>query len=140
MKNFLSVLIFFSCSVSYGQLKEGIIKIDSMKCCTEIKGTTNKRELKEEPLIYTATFKVDSISGYQNFIWYIYSSNDRRTWHVVDSGLVTEDANSWYGGYWDTLIKITTPVAYHDMGIGIKTIDSTQASRHKHDLYITYPK
>lgn len=138
-KLILTLLAGFVMTQTYGQIKLGILKNDSVICCRTIKGTTLKNEIVNVPVIYTAQFRVDTISGYQKFVWSIIGSTDRETWFPILSDTVTEDKNDWTDGHWDTLIMETDAIVIPNLGLQIETIDSTQSSKHKHDLIITTP-
>lgn len=137
MKKLLIILIASLSLSVQAQIKLGIINYDSLECCKTIRGKTGDNEIFDVPVIYTAQYAVDSISGYPNFILRVVSSTDGDRWNVLNTitkspGTIVWDSNN----KWDTLIIETTPFAAEYLGLEVETVDSTQVAKHKHDLII----
>jgi hypothetical protein len=138
MKKLIIILLVFLNLSANSQTKIGIINYDSLECCKTIRGNTFKNEIPNVPIIYTSQLSVDSISGYPNFNWSIVVSTDGKKWNTIKSGIKTISSIVWDNKHsWDTILIETTPFSTIYLGIEIETIDSTQVSRHKHDLIVT---
>jgi hypothetical protein len=119
---------------AFSQAKLGIIKYDTLEENILLKGVTQKGELYNIPIIYTAKFHADSISGAPEFKCGIIVSTGGIVWDTIDSWDVVMS-----GRVWDTIIFETTSFLAPKLGVFVRSKSADQESRHRVDLIISYP-
>jgi hypothetical protein len=137
MRTIIFIILVISAVPSFGQRKIGLINNATLSTSRTIKSATIKDEILNVPIIYTVHFKITDVSGYPKMNCKVIASGNGKDFYPLKEFLVTEDNKVWDDGKWDTIIMETTPFSIYSLGIEVEAIDSTQNTKHNHDLIIT---